>query len=147
MQAKRLLQQVKKTFFDLFSHFFVFLLYGSWEALDSFKILPQGPPAFSTPGEAIPRLFEKSTFSVPNGLGPNGPNGHGPLGPGPGRTQAQWARARGPGQGPMGPMGMGPWAQTGPGPNGHGPMGPGPGRTRTQHLIFNFGTKSGRQRN
>ena len=41
---------------------FDFALYGSWEALDSLKILPQGPPTFSTPGQAIPRLFEKSTF-------------------------------------------------------------------------------------
>ena len=37
---------------------FCFLLYGSWEALDSLKTLPRGTPTFSTPGEAIPRRFE-----------------------------------------------------------------------------------------
>ena len=45
--------------------FFVFLLYGSWEALDSSKILPQGPPTISTPGQPIPRLFQKSKFVGP----------------------------------------------------------------------------------
>ncbi len=107
-----------------------FLIYGSWGPLGSLKILPQGAPTFSTPGKAIPRLFEKSIFLVPNGLGPNGQGPMGPMGMGP------WARVRaGPrpnGQGPMGPMGMGPWARAraGSGPNGQGPMGPmgmGPG--------------------
>ena len=45
--------------------FFVFFfLYGSWETLDSLRILPRGAPTFSTPGKAIPRLFEKSTFQA-----------------------------------------------------------------------------------
>ena len=41
---------------------FCFLLYGSWEPLDSLRILPQGVLTFSTPGRAIPRIFQKSTF-------------------------------------------------------------------------------------
>ncbi len=118
--------------------FVLVLLYGSWEAIHSSKTLPRGPPTFSTPGEAIPRLFEKSIFLVQNGPGPMGPmgmgpwaqwawphgpgsNGHGPLGPDRARTRAQWAWGLGPnGHGPLGPMGMGRWAQWawahGPGP-------------------------------
>ena len=101
-----LLQQVKKIFCFLNQNV-DFEIYGSWGPLDSFKILSRGAPTFSTPGKAIPRLFEKSIFWVPTGLGPSG-------------------------QGSMGPMGMGPWAQVraGPRPNGQGPMGP--GRTRAQ---------------
>ena len=53
-------------FLDFVVHFLCFLLYGSWEALDSSKILPRGTPTISTPGEAIPRLFEKSIFWRPN---------------------------------------------------------------------------------
>ncbi len=41
------------------------LLYGSWGPLDSLKILPRGTPMFSTPGNAIPRLFEKPTILAP----------------------------------------------------------------------------------
>ena len=47
------------------TNFLDFLLYGSWEALDSSKILPRGTPTISTPGEAIPRLFQKSKFGGP----------------------------------------------------------------------------------
>ena len=87
--------------------FLFFLLYGSWEALDSSKILPRGTPTFSTPGKAIPRLFEKSIFWIPNGPGPMDPMGMAPW------AWAQWAWAHGPnGHGPMGPMGQGPWART-----------------------------------
>ena len=96
-------------------------LYGSCDALDSSKTLPRGTPTFSTPGEAIPRLFEKNIFgghrrnlvfyfwnhfNRAQWARAHGPNGQGPMGQGP------WAN----GQGPMGP---GPWA------NGQGPMGPG----------------------
>ena len=50
----------------LFLHSFIcFLLYGSWEAIHSSKILPRGPPTFSTPGETIPRLFQKSKMLGP----------------------------------------------------------------------------------
>ena len=120
-------------FLDLLAHVLDFVLYGSWEALDSLNILPRGAPTFSTPGKAIPRLFEKSIcwtpkqhvvvvclfylcFSRPFLIGPNGPGPRGPMGkgswahgPGP---MGQWARAHGPGPGPdPGPMGKGPWAQ------------------------------------
>ena len=99
-----------KSFF-MFYCFFDFSLYGSWEALDSLKTLPRGTPTFSTPGEAIPRLFEKSIFLVPRR--PQWARAHGPMGKGP------WAN----GPGSMGPMGQGPWARAH-GPNGPGPMGP-----------------------
>ena len=35
---------------------------GRWEDGDSLKILSRGVGTFSTPGEAIPRIFEKSIF-------------------------------------------------------------------------------------
>ena len=106
-------------------------LYGSWEALDSLKTLPRGTPTFSTPGEAIPRLFEKSIFLVPRRpqwaraqwARAHGPNGPGPMGQGPWANgqgpMGQWARAHG----PNGPGPMGQWARAH-GPNGPGPMGP-----------------------
>ena len=46
-------------FFAIFLDFF---LYGSWEALDSSQILPRGTPTFSTPGEAIPRIFDENNI-------------------------------------------------------------------------------------
>ena len=55
----------KNGFLDFPTNFWIFLLYGSWEALDSSKILPRGPPTFSTPGQPIPRLFQKSKFWGP----------------------------------------------------------------------------------
>ena len=90
--------------FDLLAQFWDFLLYGSWEALDSSKILPRGTPTFSTPGEAIPRLFEKLIFERPKRqffFVRGDPMGQGPW--------AQWARPLRPGPGPMG---QGPWART-----------------------------------
>ena len=61
-----MIMTTKKIMF-VFDSLFVFILfYGGWEALDIFKILPQGPPAFSEPGEAIPILFEE-TIPPPRG--------------------------------------------------------------------------------
>ena len=37
-------------------------VYGSWEPLDSAKILSRGVGTFRPPGKAIPRIFEKSVF-------------------------------------------------------------------------------------
>ena len=54
-------------FLDFLAEFLDLFLYGSWEAPHSSKILPRGTPTFSTPGEAIPRLFEKSIFPPPRG--------------------------------------------------------------------------------
>ena len=49
----------------LFSFFFIdFLVYGSWEPLDTQKILPRGVGTFSPIGKAIPRIFQKSTFYI-----------------------------------------------------------------------------------
>ena len=42
----------------------MFLLYGSWEPLNSLKILPRGVASFSTLGKPHPRIFEKSIFST-----------------------------------------------------------------------------------
>ena len=39
-------------------------VYGSWEPLDTQKILPRGVGAFSPIGKAIPRIFPKSTFYI-----------------------------------------------------------------------------------
>ena len=141
---------------DLKQHFlfsgqnFGFLIYGRWGPPDRFKILSRGAPTFSTPGKAIPRLFEKSIFLVPrrpqwaraqwaraHGPGPMAQwaraHGPGPMG--------QWARAHGPGPGPdPGPMGKGPWAQwawaLGPGRTLARPWAQGPGRTQAQHFDF-----------
>ena len=44
--------------------FVFFSLYGSWEPLDTQKILPRGVGTFSTPGQAIPRIFQKTTFYI-----------------------------------------------------------------------------------
>ena len=42
----------------------VCFLYGSWESLDSLKILPRGTPTFPTPGQAIPTRFVLLCFVV-----------------------------------------------------------------------------------
>ena len=44
--------------------FYVFLVYGSWEPLDSLKILSRGVGTFSTPGKAIPRILKNQHFCV-----------------------------------------------------------------------------------
>ena len=43
---------------------FFCLLYRSWEPLDRCKILPRGVGTFSTPGQATPRIFQKSAFYI-----------------------------------------------------------------------------------
>ena len=42
----------------------MFFVYGSWEALDSLKILPRGVGTFRPPGKPLPRTFQKSLFVV-----------------------------------------------------------------------------------
>ena len=52
--------------------FLDFLIYGRCGALDSLKILSRDVGTYSTPGKAIPRIFEKSIFwaspEVPRGV-------------------------------------------------------------------------------
>ena len=47
---------------------FDFFLYGSWEPLDMRKILVQALGTFSTPGQPIPRNFQKSCLFNFSGL-------------------------------------------------------------------------------
>ena len=66
------------------SMFFDFFVYGSWEPLGSVKILARSVATFSTPGEAIPRIFEKSTFfyiSAKLPISSNGPFQYGSISP------------------------------------------------------------------
>ena len=46
----------------IFRYFLDFCLYGSQEPLNTLKILPQHTPTFSTIENAIPKIFQKSTF-------------------------------------------------------------------------------------
>ena len=41
-----------------------FFVYGSWEPLDTQKILPRGVGTFSPIGQAIPRISQKTTFYI-----------------------------------------------------------------------------------
>ena len=49
-------------FYFLFSKFSDFSIYGRYGPLDSFEIVSRGVGTYSTPGEAIPRIFEKLIF-------------------------------------------------------------------------------------
>ena len=55
--------------------FFDFVVYGSWGPLDSLKILSRGVGTFSTPGEAIPMIFEKSIFLYISTINPSSGGG------------------------------------------------------------------------
>ena len=46
------------------SDFLFFFVYGSWEPLDTQKILPRGVGTFSPIGKAIPRTSQKSAFYI-----------------------------------------------------------------------------------
>ena len=56
----------KLIIFTFVLHFLDFALYGSWEALDSVKILSRGAPTISTPGKPNYEIFVLDFFDVSN---------------------------------------------------------------------------------
>ena len=63
MAAKAVYRELNNK--NIFKNRFLFFpVYGTWEPLDTQKILPRGVGTFSPIGKAIHRIFQKSTFYI-----------------------------------------------------------------------------------